>query len=286
MKFELKISSKNIDNEELLSELKKVANKLQKSTLTIKEYQSEGKYHYSVYQIRFKSWTKALELANLNATRKNSIIDDADIIKDIKNVAKKLNKQTLTTFEYNNYGKFSASAAANKFGGWLNALEKSNLKASRKYKITKNEYFENLEKIWTHLGRQPKYSEIQKPLSSYSAGAYERKFGSWTKALEAFVEYMNAESGSFEEKEEIIKELPPIKEEIKHKTKRNINHRLRFLVFQRDNFKCKICGKSPAIDPKIILHVDHITAWSKGGETVIENLQTLCSICNIGKSNL
>jgi len=31
--------------------------------------------------------------------------------------------------------------------------------------------------------------------------------------------------------------------------------------------------------------VDHITAWSNGGETILENLQTLCSDCNLGKSN-
>ncbi|MFZ6816453.1 HNH endonuclease [Undibacterium sp. Rencai35W] len=26
--------------------------------------------------------------------------------------------------------------------------------------------------------------------------------------------------------------------------------------------------------------------WSKGGETVLANLQTLCSVCNLGKSNV
>ncbi|THJ09818.1 MAG: HNH endonuclease [Nitrospira sp. CG24C] len=26
--------------------------------------------------------------------------------------------------------------------------------------------------------------------------------------------------------------------------------------------------------------------WSKSGETVLENLQTLCSVCNLGKSNV
>ncbi|MBY0462653.1 MAG: HNH endonuclease [Alphaproteobacteria bacterium] len=31
--------------------------------------------------------------------------------------------------------------------------------------------------------------------------------------------------------------------------------------------------------------MDHITPWSKGGETLIENFQTLCSVCNIGKSD-
>lgn len=53
-----------------------------------------------------------------------------------------------------------------------------------------------------------------------------------------------------------------------------------------DNFKCKNCGRSPATDPKIILHVDHIVPYSSGGETTPDNLQTLCSVCNIGKSNL
>ncbi|MBE7422767.1 MAG: HNH endonuclease [Zoogloeaceae bacterium] len=26
-------------------------------------------------------------------------------------------------------------------------------------------------------------------------------------------------------------------------------------------------------------------AWSKGGNTVLKNLQTLCSVCNLGKSD-
>ena len=73
---------------------------------------------------------------------------------------------------------------------------------------------------------------------------------------------------------------------IQHKTSRNVNLRLRFLVMKRDNFKCQKCGRSPSRDPKIILHVDHILPYSKGGETILDNLQTLCSTCNLGKSNL
>jgi 5-methylcytosine-specific restriction endonuclease McrA len=34
------------------------------------------------------------------------------------------------------------------------------------------------------------------------------------------------------------------------------------------------------------LDIDHILAWDSGGETVMENLQTLCNRCNGGKSNL
>lgn len=75
------------------------------------------------------------------------------------------------------------------------------------------------------------------------------------------------------------------KQQNTHKTKREISLQLRYKVLQRDNFKCCTCGASPAKDPSVELHIDHIVPWSKGGETTFENLQTLCSKCNIGKSN-
>jgi len=55
---------------------------------------------------------------------------------------------------------------------------------------------------------------------------------------------------------------------------------------RRDKFKCRNDGWSPATGVGRTLEVDHIISWSKGGETVMENLQTLCSKCNSGKSNL
>ena len=67
------------------------------------------------------------------------------------------------------------------------------------------------------------------------------------------------------------------------KTSRKISDKLRYQVLKRDNFKCCACGASPAKYPDVELHIDHIIPWSKGGETVINNLQTLCSVCNLGK---
>ena len=69
------------------------------------------------------------------------------------------------------------------------------------------------------------------------------------------------------------------------KTSRNIPDRLRYQVLKRDCFKCCICGASPAKDSSIELHIDHIVPWSKGGETILDNLQTLCSRCNLGKGD-
>lgn len=48
----------------------------------------------------------------------------------------------------------------------------------------------------------------------------------------------------------------------------------------RDWFRCVICGRSPAKEPNIELHID---PWSKGGQNTEGNLRTLCFDCNLGK---
>lgn len=206
---------------------------------------------------------------------------DADLIADLKSVAIQLDKDKVTLDEYNDYGKYHSSTLTRRFGSWFKCLELAGLKRTRsRLNIPNEELFENLMEVWTKLGRQPKYNDMFKPLSNFSSGTYENRFGSWRSALESFVKYMN--EGEIEVEPKSLKSKPTSR----HKTQRNINIRLRFIVLRRDNFKCKICGKSPATDSTIELHVDHILAWAKGGETIIDNLQTLCSVCNIGKSDL
>lgn len=139
------------------------------------------------------------------------------------------------------------------------------------------------------MGRQPATTDIKNGNSKYSLNSYTRRFGGWRNALNEFVKYINSEEQIEEEKEKNINEteVKENKEKIKiRRTPRDINARLRFKVLKRDNFKCVYCGKSPANNSNVKLHVDHIVPWSKGGETVIENLQTLCSKCNLGKSNI
>jgi hypothetical protein len=57
---------------------------------------------------------------------------------------------------------------------------------------------------------------------------------------------------------------------------------LRARIFERDGFRCRRCGRAA---PEVEIHVDHIVAVSRGGRTEENNLQTLCSPCNVGKSN-
>ena len=205
------------------------------------------------------------------------------LLANLKHVANDLGKSP-TIDEYTERGTYHATTIARRFGNWFKALEVAGLEKTRSpLNIPEKELFKNLEEIWIKFGRQPRYQEIQKPLSKYSARTYDNRFGSYRKALEAFVAYISDEEAISSEKSIISS---PAGSATKHKTKRDVNWRLRFLVMRRDLFKCKNCGRSPATNPSIILHVDHVKAWTNGGETFLENLQTLCSKCNIGKSDL
>jgi len=70
-----------------------------------------------------------------------------------------------------------------------------------------------------------------------------------------------------------------------HKTvkRKTLSKKIRYLIMERDGFRCRICGRT-AKETK--LEVDHIIPVSKGGTDSLNNLWTLCIDCNRGKSDL
>jgi 5-methylcytosine-specific restriction endonuclease McrA len=59
----------------------------------------------------------------------------------------------------------------------------------------------------------------------------------------------------------------------------------KYLIFERDDFKCVYCGKSP-IEDSVTLVIDHIEPYSINRNNNIYNLITSCVKCNIGKGPL
>ena len=303
MDFVLTEYHRNVPDEELLEDIKKVAMQLGKTSITQKEYKNAGgKFSRDTITRRFGGWINAIQKAGLTPPQiqiNKSGVSENEVLEDLKGVAKKLNKLTFTSTEYTIYGKYSKDIVFRKFKTWNNALIAAGLEpfdhplgGGTKNKIGEYACFEEIERIWIYLGRQPTTTDIKNGISKYSLHTYERRFGTWRKALENFVSYINGEHEIDNESEETesADSFEQVSIEVNnkptHNTKRDINLRLRFKVMQRDNFKCRMCGASPATDPTVILHIDHIIPWAKGGETTIDNLQTLCSKCNLGKSDL
>ncbi|MEJ1229851.1 MAG: HNH endonuclease signature motif containing protein [Galbitalea sp.] len=60
---------------------------------------------------------------------------------------------------------------------------------------------------------------------------------------------------------------------------------LRNQIKARDGYSCLQCGISVAVEPHLLLEVDHVMPVSKGGLSTPENLQTLCWRCNRSKGS-
>ena len=212
----------------------------------------------------------------------NKIVSNEELIQDIKNVAVTLSLESLSMVEYDENGKYNSSTICRRFGSWNQALEVADIGYRNRF-FGEQEFWDNIEKVWIAKGTQPTRRDMNdKTISSISSGAYLRKYGKWSTALKEFVAYINQNRTE----QAVIIDKNENAEGIIHKTKRDVNLITRFKVMKRNNFTCCACGASPAKDPTVELHVDHIKPWSKGGETELNNLRTLCSKCNWGKSDL
>lgn len=67
----------------------------------------------------------------------------------------------------------------------------------------------------------------------------------------------------------------------KKKERGKMSSALRYKIIKRDGYRCRACGF--AVQDGAHLHVDHIVAIANDGMTREENLQTLCTVCNLGK---
>jgi 5-methylcytosine-specific restriction enzyme A len=78
------------------------------------------------------------------------------------------------------------------------------------------------------------------------------------------------------------KKQKSIKQQESTKRSRYISKSIRVAALHRDNYRCVFCGRT---SKQVELQIDHILPFSKGGSNEIDNLQTLCIDCNLGKSD-
>ncbi|MGA3019216.1 MAG: HNH endonuclease [Bryobacteraceae bacterium] len=317
----------------IIEDLRRVSESSPNEPFTSAFYSARGQYSHSCVKRRFGGWREALDAAGIGGrfvgpvttermiAQPGRAMSNEEILAQIRDVSARLGKASLASADIVANSEITQSQLFRRFGSVSAALRLAGVEqASHGRRHTEDEVFENLLEVWTHYGRPPTVSEMDRPPSSVGKNTYIKRYGGWRKALSAFVERANSEadggpavdaeqdpptladpSGSTEgpiASAAGTRRLQPASQvserlrvprctpaNVKPEDRRDPSIGLRFKVLQRDQFRCKLCGRSPATEQSCQLHVDHIVPFSKGGKTTFENLQALCLQCNVGKSN-
>jgi HNH endonuclease/Homing endonuclease associated repeat len=210
----------------------------------------------------------------------NRSATDEELLQDLRVANAKLMVlgKILTFRSYRLFGKYSASTIAVRFGTWNDGLRRAGLAPCEEKNVSIEAHMDNLKVVWIAKGKQPVYRDMSVSPSRYTGAIYNERFGGWRKALKEFVASVDQEQN-----EQVTYEVEVKSHGVTKRTRRDPSLALRFFVMRRDRFCCVACGRSPSAVPSLILEVDHVFPWSMGGETIEENLQTLCFDCNRGK---
>ena len=183
-----------------------------------------------------------------------------DIFKDIKNIN---NNEKL----YNSYCQ--EINTINSFGNFNESIKKLN-----------HEYLFSVEKnIFNEYKLNPTlhfYIIITLYCSKINGHIYTAKQQVfYSEQILSLIKKLNNKNGNFYNDKDIWDALCRVE-------RGKVSNKMRFSVYKRDGYRCRICGRSERSD---YLEIDHIKPIAKGGKTTYDNLQTLCRRCNKEKGD-
>lgn len=215
----------------------------------------------------------------------------APALEDLRQAASHFQYRRFSRREFDQVAKYCKGTTIIKiFGSWSRGLDAIGVAlrphiADRK-KIESADLLSELARVWRSLGHRPSKLEWDASDARYSYTTYKQRFGGWTNACAALV--------AGEQALPIVTQSAAVAEvassrrrrnraAVPAEEKRNIPLKLRLKVLSRDQFKCVLCGRTPALHAGTVLHIDHIVPFARNGRTNEGNLRTLCEKCNWGK---
>ncbi|MFZ5994367.1 MAG: homing endonuclease associated repeat-containing protein [Thermodesulfobacteriota bacterium] len=226
-------------------------------------------------------------------------LDKDGLLMELKRVAVIVGGNEISKADVLKHSRIDPRTFERRFGSWENAIGEAGLEiAGTAKRYTDNELFTNLMETWEALGHRPSYAEMSLPVSRNPAATYAHRFGSWRKAVLAFLQWVEkdqpeegdtypvtqsiGEGVSTEPSPVAVEAEPLVLPNGQRDRRRTATNKQRFRILKRDGYRCCICGHSQSDGRR--LEVDHrLYPWTKGGRTIDANLWTLCDICNSGK---
>ena len=162
--------------------------------------------------------------------------------------------------------------------------ELSKIKCFGQYDKPTNDYIEKkLNSIETARFNQ----NVRRPITEFTAtvllrcskingDVYRRKTATFnSQELNIYIQRLNKRSGGFYQDRGVWESICKVE-------RGKVSNKMRFSIYKRDGYRCRICGRTDRFEN---LEIDHIKPIAKGGKSTYDNLQTLCRRCNKEKGD-
>jgi len=194
-----------IPDEQILKDLRQVADDLDTVWLTMDAYDEEnGIVAAETVTSRFGSWTSALEKAGVRSKAPENVSDEV-IIKDLRRVADNLDTERLRIKNYAEADRLvSVVRVQQRFGSWSAAIEEAGLKSGDSGP-SEEKILADLKQVADEMGADTLTPDDYASADGITVGTVKRRFESWENAL--YQAGLDLESEQTISTEDIIEDL-------------------------------------------------------------------------------
>lgn len=166
-----------VSTDELLTDLDRLSEELNRRP-TATDAIEHGVHGLATYQRRFGSWREAVEAAGFDSS--TTQISDDELVEELHRLHDTLDKVPSIP-DIQAEGQYSETPYKERFGSWSEALEAAGFDAERG--PTDGELIAELRRLGDELDKRPSMRDMTDH-GTYGCTTYQRRFGSWSTALE------------------------------------------------------------------------------------------------------
>ncbi|AUX08299.1 HNH family endonuclease [Halalkaliarchaeum desulfuricum] len=172
-------SRKERSREELISELQRLADSLDRSP-SYTDMEDQGNYAPETYNNEFGSWNEALDAAGLERRRVQKQSLD-ELTTELQRLSDQLERPP-RSIDIEEHSDYSVGVFYNRFGSWESALEAAGIDPPQS--PPREKLIEELQTIAAETDGRPTVDRVNE-MGTYSIYQYRKEFGSWGEAVEA-----------------------------------------------------------------------------------------------------
>jgi len=176
-------STSKTPREDLLDEIRRLAEELDR-TPKIKDMRGEhGKYSVSAYYNQFDGWPDAVEEAGFKPGTQGSKASDEELLNELRRFADEYG-EPVSAAAMDEHGKYVQQTYIKRFGSWGAAADEAGVESrAATGGIEDEDLIEDMQEAAEHVGEYMTGDEYTEH-GMHSASTAKRRFGSWGEALD------------------------------------------------------------------------------------------------------